>query len=102
MTVYVDDMRRPTKVPGARPAKWSHLFADTQAELDVFAVGQLGLSSRWLQHAGGHREHYDVTDTVRTKAVALGAVEISYPRGTAELLARRKATCDCAEKGCYR
>lgn len=44
----------------------------------------------WIQHAGSHREHFDVTDTVRRRAIALGAEEISYPRGTAELLARKR------------
>ena len=89
MSVYVDDMRRRARL-GRWPANWSHLMADTPAELAKFA-GDLGLSVDWLQHAGSHREHYDVTDQTRRRAIELGAVPISYPRGTAELLARKKA-----------
>lgn len=89
MTVYVDDMRRRAQLTG-RPANWSHLFADTPTELAAFAR-QMGLRTQWLQHAGTHREHYDVTDTVRVRAVAAGAVEISYPRDTADLMARKRS-----------
>lgn len=90
MSVFVDDMRREASINGSRRAHWSHLMADTTAELEAFARS-LGLRPEWLQHAGTHREHYDVTDYVRRKAVAAGAIEISYPRGTAELLARKRA-----------
>lgn len=89
MAVYVDDMRRRTRVGNGRPAIWSHLMADTHEELIAFAL-KLGLSPAWIQHAGTHREHFDVIDTKRQVAISLGAVEISYPRGTAELLARKR------------
>lgn len=90
MTVYVDDMRRRTAiVPGTRVAGWSHLFADTPEELAAVAE-QLGLKPSWLQHAGTYREHYDVTETIRLESIQLGSVQISYPRGTADLLARKK------------
>ena len=89
MTVYVDDMRRRAKISGARTAIWSHMFADTPQELQNFAR-QLGLRPEWLQHAGTYREHFDVTDTVRQQALNAGAVAISYPRGTAELLDKKR------------
>lgn len=89
MTVYVDDMQQPAKVAGARPAIWSHLMADTSEELQTFAQ-RIGLNPRWLQHAGTYREHYDLTDTYRRVAIRNGAQEISYPRGTAEVLARKR------------
>jgi hypothetical protein len=88
MSVYVDDMRRAARLAG-RPAKWSHLMADTSRELADFAA-ELGLHTAWLQHAGTHREHYDVTEAVRVRAILLGAQPISYPRGTGELLARKR------------
>ena len=88
MSVYVDDMRRRATL-GRFPANWSHMFADSSDELAAFAA-RLGLKPQWLQHAGTHREHYDVTDTVRKQALAAGAVSITYPRGTAELLDRRR------------
>lgn len=90
MTVYVDDMCRRARVGNSRPATWSHMFADSPEELRSFA-GRLGLDLGWVQHAGTHREHFDVTDTVRRAALQLGAQHITYPRGTAELLARKKA-----------
>jgi len=88
MTVYVDDMRKPVKL-GYRLANWSHMLADTPEELAAFAQ-QLGLKSVWLQNAGTPKEHYDVTDTVRKQALALGAQAITY-RQTIELVARKKA-----------
>lgn len=87
--IYVDDMRRPARITG-RPAKWSHLLADTSEELAAFAA-RLGLRPEWLQHPGTHREHYDVTETVRTEAIRLGAKPISYIRETGALLARKRA-----------
>lgn len=90
MSVYVDDMRRRAQVGQGRPAVWSHMFADTPAELREFAT-LLGLRASWIQWEGTHREHFDVTDTVRAKAVRLGALRITYPRGTADLLAQRRA-----------
>lgn len=89
MACYVDDMMRPHTMSGQRPAKWSHLLADTSEELAEMAA-QLGLKPRWLQHPGTHREHYDVTATIRREALRFGAEPISYPRGTAELLERKR------------
>lgn len=100
MTVYVDDMMLPARV---RPddgkgmehvAKWSHLMADTPVELDEFAA-KLGLQHRWIQHAGTHREHFDVTMRTRQRAFVLGAVHLSFPQGLADLLAERRKVCGC-------
>ena len=88
MTVYVDNMRRRAQLLG-RPANWSHLLADTTEELEAFAR-RLNLNPSWIQHAGTRREHYDVTDTVRSKAIQLGAEPITYPHGTAEVLHRKR------------
>lgn len=89
MTVYVDDMRRRRTVGGGRPRTWSHLMADTHDELMEFAR-RLGLRADWLQHAGTHREHFDVVEQVRTRALRLGATAITYPHGTAEFLGRKR------------
>lgn len=89
MTVYVDDMRRKQRV-GKSFGSWSHLFADTQRELLDFA-DRLGLHESWIQHPDTHRVHFDLIENKRIKALQMGAVPISYPRGTAELLARKKA-----------
>jgi hypothetical protein len=76
MTVYVDDMRRRARV-GRTVARWSHLVADHPAELAAFAA-RLGLKPEWLQDAGKPSEHYDVADSVRVRALELGAVPMSY------------------------
>lgn len=77
MTIYVDDMRLPARV-GRLSAKWSHLYSDgDDDELHAFAA-QLGLKRAWFQHPGKVTSHYDVTDSVRTKAIAMGAVPIGY------------------------
>lgn len=97
MPVYVDNMLMAAEVPnGAKTVKgrWSHLTADTTEELHAFAK-KLGLRRSWFQPAKtipdneytrakcpdligqtrpGSRDHYDVTERVRAKAIALGAV----------------------------
>jgi len=93
VTVYVDNMRRPAKV-GRFTANWSHLFADTSAELAAFAR-RLQLRPAWLQHGGTHREHYDVTDSVRRRALALGARAITYPTDVAAIVSARRSVCGC-------
>jgi hypothetical protein len=90
MSVYVDDMRRSTRVTG-RPSRMSHLMADTHDELMQAAL-DLGLRREWIQHEGTHREHFDVTETVRQRALAAGIAEpTSYPHGTGQILARKRA-----------
>jgi len=75
MTVYVDDMRVPAKVGKIR-ARWSHLYSDDDdAELHAFAT-RLGMKRSWFQDGGTPTSHYDVTDTMRAKAIELGAVPI--------------------------
>lgn len=77
MTVYVDDFRVPARV-GRINARWSHLTADTQAELHEFAQ-RLGLRREWFQTGEfpGHW-HYDVTDGKRAQAIQLGAQPIKW------------------------
>lgn len=88
MTVYVDDARISARV-GHRQDRWSHLFADTPAELHAFAQS-IGLLRSWFQDptkAGkpiakpGSRAaenwHYDVTDSKRKLAIARGAQPVT-------------------------
>ncbi|AXH67842.1 hypothetical protein J4T99_gp036 [Mycobacterium phage Bromden] len=90
MTVYVDDMRMPARV-GRINARWSHLMADTDAELHAFAF-KLGLRRSWAQYPGTWKSHYDVTDTKRREAIKLGAVEIGYMSAESVRLLRAKLT----------
>lgn len=82
MTLYVDDMLRPARPAGFRgpgTPKWSHMVADTTAEL-VHAADVLGLRRSWIQHAGTPLEHFDVTSSVRQRALQLGAHPMVYGR----------------------
>lgn len=66
MTVYVDECALKF-----RGGLWSHMVADSLHELHTFAE-RLHLKREWFQHATLY-PHYDVTQSVRAKAVALGA-----------------------------
>lgn len=97
MTVYVDDMLRPARV-GRLASRWSHLMADTHQEL-LDMVDELGLRPEWIQHAGTHREHFDLTEGKRLQAIGFGALPIKYPSGTGRVLAAKK---DAAARGILR
>lgn len=91
MTVYVDDMRMKAQVGQGRPARWSHLMADTVEELHAFAA-EIGLKREWAQHEDDPvMFHYDVTDTKRRAAIAHGAVEITWREAGRMTMARRRA-----------
>lgn len=66
MAVYVDE-------EGIlwRGREWCHLVADSLDELHAFA-DRLGLQRRWFQSETLY-PHYDVTKSVRIRALALGA-----------------------------
>ena len=80
MAVYVDDEQIPW-----RGKLWCHLVADTLPELHEFA-SQLGLRRTWFQSKSLY-PHYDVTTSVRDRALALGAK--LGDRGTIVSCARR-------------
>lgn len=67
MAVYVDseEIRSQGRV-------WCHLVADSLDELQNFAT-QLGLQRQWFQ-SDSFYPHYDVTLSVRNRAVQLGAI----------------------------
>lgn len=88
MTVYVDDFRAPATV-GRLKARWSHLTADNRDELHTFA-GRIGLKRAWFQDKGDGRWHYDVTDTLRDKAIAAGAQSIGLREMGTFVSTRRK------------
>lgn len=90
MSVYVDDMLRPARV-GRTRSRWSHMLADTHEELLDMAA-EMGLRPEWIQHPGTHREHFDLTEPKRLQALGFGAVPITYPHGTARVMAAKKAS----------
>jgi hypothetical protein len=67
MAVYVDseDIRWKGRV-------WCHLVADSLDELHSFAA-RLGLQRQWFQSHSFY-PHYDVTLSVKTRAMQLGAI----------------------------
>lgn len=90
MAVYVDNALIAWKPPFNRYDRtWrmSHMFADTVEELHAFAQ-MLGLRREWFQcPPKATWEHYDVTKTVREKAIKAGAVQIQYRELPAKLRA---------------
>lgn len=80
MAVYVDDERVPW-----RGKLWCHLVADSLGELHTFAAS-LGLKPAWFQAASVY-PHYDVTLSVRERALVLGATLAD--RGTIVACAKR-------------
>lgn len=84
MTVYVDDMK----------AKFGrmvmcHMLADTDEELHAMAA-KIGVARRWWQSPEKTSgSHYDIALSMRAKAVALGAVEITWRQAGAMNSRRR-------------
>lgn len=80
MPIFVDNIKTypNTKL---RQKQWCHCVSDLDGaegteELLDFARS-LGLKDIWLQHAGKHTEHFDLTPAKRALAIKLGATEIS-------------------------
>lgn len=84
MTVYVDDMFK-YPMGNFRRMKMSHMMADTYYELHAMADA-IGLSRKWFQG-----DHYDVSMTLRAKAVAMGAKEITLRQMGEIAMAQRQA-----------
>ena len=80
--VFVDEAIHPW-----RGRKWAHLFCEDIARLHGFAL-DLGLRRSWFQcPPKASWPHYDVTDTMRFKALRMGAV--AADRRTFVTVARR-------------
>jgi hypothetical protein len=99
MTVYVDDAHIPATVANGRAqhtSTWCHLFADTQAELHVFAA-RLGLRQSYFQPGPARGDgssspywHYDITAGKRKQALRLGARPVMW-RESIEIIREREA-----------
>ena len=76
--VYVDDMYLSPMGRFGR-MKMSHMVASSRDELLAMA-DRIGLNRRWLQHGSGPRwrVHFDVSMSLRRKAVAAGARELTW------------------------
>lgn len=79
--------------------RWCHLTADSVEELHAFAA-TLGLKRSRFQTKPGRPwvDHYDITETTRCEAVALGAIEISF-REMGARIARKRQAARAAARG---
>lgn len=77
MAVYVDPI---VVYPGQKHSVFRngscHMIADTTEELVEMAL-MIGMRSKWMQDAGTHREHFDLSPSRRMEALKHGAIEIS-------------------------
>lgn len=83
MAIYVDDAQIPY-----RGMLMAHMVADTSEELRLMAR-KLGLKPHWIQGAGTWREHYDISQVNRIRAIRLGAIGVSS-RDLAGIRARKR------------
>ena len=87
MSIYVDDLRLAASV-GRLSARWSHLYADDEAELHEFAA-RIGMRRAWFQDHPS-LPHYDLTETRRAAAIDAGAIAVGF-RHTAVFIRERRA-----------
>lgn len=90
MSIYVDEMR--VSIPSSSwPYKYAcHLVADSVVELQEFAI-RLGLHPSWFQNKP-ELPHYDLTTSMRRKAVRMGAVELKRKKFLKFMKKQRKCT----------
>ncbi|WP_083444711.1 DUF4031 domain-containing protein [Herbaspirillum rhizosphaerae] len=86
MAVYIDNAQIRW-----RNRYWCHLAADSLTELHSFAQ-KLGLLPTWFQDHLNH-PHYDVTQTVRIKALRLGAISCDSRQIVRSAREARKLSC---------
>lgn len=80
--IYVDDYQKPHKVNGFLMGCWSHLFCHPQSTERLIAFANtMGLKPEWIQHTGTYKEHFDVTETMRQKAISMGAIPVDVKTG---------------------
>ena len=82
--------------------RWSHLLADDPDELADVRRRASDSDRSGSRQPGTPREHYDVVEHLRRRAIAAGAVPISYPHGTGNLIATKRlqaSALDAAGRG---
>jgi hypothetical protein len=93
MAVYVDDLK---SYPLARwrHGKACHMIADSVRELKAFAIA-IGMREEWFQPKSS--PHFDLTEELRTRAVAAGGIELdrrAFVRKLQELRERDRSSRD--------
>lgn len=86
--VYIDDMQ-------ARYGRMimCHMGADTTAELLEMAR-KIGVSDRWIQHAGTWKEHFDICLSKRARAIEFGAIPLTRREYARVVFARRNVVSE--------
>ena len=92
MAVYVDDMQAPFG-----RMKMCHMVADSNAEL-LAMVDLIGVHRKWIQKAGTHKEHFDISLSKRALAVKAGAEQITMRDLWQIMKARREVEADTPTK----
>lgn len=93
MAMYVDDIREyPVHLikPAARRygQKWCHLITDgDEGELVAFARS-IGCNVGWIQKKGQAMAHYDLTPSMRIKALEAGAISCT-PKEYGQVLQKK-------------
>lgn len=88
MGAYVDDYQRENTVHG-HTDRWSHLWADTPAELEEFAGG-MGIAHQ-INNPGRPWAYIDVTEAERLEAIWRGAAVVGWREGLEVMRARAAA-----------
>ena len=91
---FVDDYRKKTKINGYLSlGVWSHLFCDPQNHDALVQFGEkIGLKESWVQHPGIYKEHFEVTESMRLKAIDAGAIPITTKKASKIVKLRRNKT----------
>ena len=88
--VFVDDFLTP-KDHGGTVKFWSHLFTFPPDEAALLKFGRsIGLKRPWLQNEGRPAVHFDVTDTMRIRAIDKGAAQCSVREAVAMIRKARQ------------
>lgn len=81
--VYVDDMRADY----GRMVMF-HMIADTREELYDMA-NRIGVHFAWIQSLGTYREHFDICQSRKERALRLGAVQVTQRELMEKIIARK-------------
>jgi hypothetical protein len=90
MSVYVDDFKIRRTVGYGHKWVFSHMIADTREELDEMAE-KIELDLKWKKDAGTRKEHFDVTENYRQRAIEAGSIQVST-RELHQMLLKRDLT----------
>lgn len=70
--VYIDNFNAPY-----RNMRMCHMIADSKQELIDMAI-KIGVNPKWIQDANTSREHFDICQSKKAKALKLGAIEVGF------------------------